>query len=395
MALSNERMKELMDFIFGERLRKMRAGQGSTPSAVELPPLPPVAEQSRKRKRDEISWTETDDLEEEYARRRRPVAPRWTGRPGDTPLLEGARNTPPPPWYGQVRPITICFGENKTSFWSGSNERNEHPRAAASIFIGGFEFPADHYYVIDFLRGGYVSVSGFLHHFFADFDAKRDLLASFCLRTIKPESPYYSMKTKQEVFDYWDKIRDNGTCYHAAIDDTLQGRPLRAVYQVGKSDAIKGPPPGFARFMTDYPELEVYFTEFTVFDRTLMLVGQFDGLFWHRVRKCFILVDWKNVMTFRMRSTEKGTDPLSANMDDCHLSHYSLQLNLYRALLERRYGFDIAEMWIVNFPAFQHAGAPYQRIPVTRQDMNPFFARCPITAEGRSRKNWAPGEMTN
>lgn len=316
----------------------------------------------------------------------------WMPSRGDVPRLAGNAAHVPAPWESEIRRVTISHAAKSVSWWSHSNARNEHARSADVFFVGGFECPTQHYYMVDWMRGGYVSVSGFLHDFYHDFEAVSFEIATRCLQSTRETSPYFHMTTTQEVFDYWEKIRDNGTCYHAAIDDVLQGRPLRAVYQVGKSDPIYGPPPGFARFMVEHPDLEVHWSEFTVVDRVLVMVGQFDALFWDRRRQCFVLVDWKNVKTFRTRATEKGTDPLTAQEDDCHLSHYSLQMNLYRALLERRYGVKVAEMWIVNFPAFQTAGAPYELYPVARRDMAPFFARCPNTEEGRLRQIWAPGE---
>lgn len=439
--MTDERMRELIDFVFGRRLKEFRsrselsnkrkrerveegdvdtegkvtkrARRESSLASIEVPlsTLSPtkyyqeVLRVIKKRQRyEEPVVDDTDNEDEELPQRKfarlkdeTPSSSRWLPKHGEIPLLGWLPPSSPPTPYdaikNMVRPITLTFEGKSTTFWSHSNERNAHPRMKDVFFVGGFDFPDDHYYIVDGIRGGYISVSTFLHRFFPDFNSNRDLFASYCLRATRPDSPYYGMKDVQEVFDLWDKIRDNGTCYHAAIDDTLQGRPLRPVYRVGKSDAIGGPPRGFLRFMTDHPELEVYFTEFTVFDRDLMLVGQFDALFWDRKRQCFVLVDWKNVRNFRVSATQKGTHPLTEKLDDCHLSHYTLQLNLYRVLLERRYGIVIEEMWIVNFPAFrQVTEAVYERYPVPRLNMNPFLALCPITEEGRARRVWAPSE---
>jgi hypothetical protein len=385
--LSDERVRSVMDYLFGERLRAMRLAKATASTS-----LPAVASSpTRKRKREMLEWTETDDLEEERARKRRPVLDYWMPRWGVTPLLEASSQTVAPAWRRNIHFITLEFEGRTTSFWSVSNERNHVSRSDAIIFIGGFDFPEDHYYIIDFIRGGYISVTGFLHEFFPDFDAKRDIYVSYCLRATRPDSPYFGMTTKEQVVDFWDKTRDNGTCYHAAMDDVLQGRPSRT-YQVGKSDVISRPPNGFYRFMTDYPDLVIYWTEFSVVDRDLVLVGQFDALFWDKGRQCFVLVDWKNVLNFRTTSSERGTDPLTADMPDCHLSHYTVQLNVYRALVERHLGIVIADMWIVSFPPLKNAEAAYELHRAKRLDMNKFFARCPTTAEGRARKVFCGGE---
>jgi hypothetical protein len=34
-------------------------------------------------------------------------------------------------------------------------------------------------------------------------------------------------------------------------------------------------------------------------------------------------------------------------MDDCNYTHYSLQLNMYRIILERKYGFKIRDMYLI------------------------------------------------
>lgn len=378
-----------MDYMFGARLRAFREraqlAQASERRFVVLEEgaLEQPARPSRKRKR-----SGDGEAGEEAARplkRRRGIAP-------DGPLSLPAAPGSAPPWAAEVHAVALAFEGRARTLWSHSNVRNPHPRSARSRFVGGFEAPTEHYYIVDGRRDGLTSVTTFLHHFFRDFDEMKHMIASRLVGARDPASPYFGMTSEREVLGFWDRNRDNGTCKHAAMDDVIQGRPLRQPYQVESSEAIWGPPAGFYRFMTDHPELESIFTEFTMFDLDHMLVGQCDWLAWDKERQCAILIDWKNVMKFQTWSRTMGTDPLTARRMDCHLVKYTLQLNIYRDILERLYGFAIAEMWIVNFPPLAQDVAHYDVYVAERVDLAPFFARCPITPEGRQRLAETGGE---
>ncbi len=372
-------VKELTEFMFADLFRREREKAPQAAVLIEDRPL-----LSKKRKYDEVDWIEAD---QDFPR---PVPhnPRqWMVRYGDPiPLLPAPLDLAPA-WTREVYCRVAEFQGRERGVWSHSNFRNHHPRLDRIKFYGGFEQPEVHYYEIDGRKDGYEGCTTHLHHYFPDFEAKREEVATLCLNgRFNKAGRYYGFENTEQVLDYWDKVRDNGTCRHAAMDDWLQGRPMRQPhYQTGKSDCITGPPAGFFKFLLDFPALQPYFTEFSLFHMTWLICGQFDALFWDEERQCFILVDWKNCLNFRVTGIEMGIHPLTQHLESCHLVQYTMQLNIYTAILEACYGIKVEEMWIVNFPPLEESKAVYQRFVAKRWDMRPFFALCPASEEGKQR----------
>jgi len=61
-----------------------------------------------------------------------------------------------------------------------------------------------------------------------------------------------------------------------------------------------------------------------------------------------IIMDWKRSKEIKMSSAYgKGTNPLTAQLDDCNYNHYSLQLTIYKQILEQYYGYTITGCYIV------------------------------------------------
>ncbi len=260
-----------------------------------------------------------------------------------------------------------------------SNWINRHYNDAYVVFVGGIENPLEHYYAIDGDKTGVISVTGVIHEGFEPFDP--DKMSRICSANAGPSSIYYN-KSIQDCLDMWDENRDTGSAKHASIDDYLQGRPQRPI-QTGKSKIVDGPPLGFFEFLKAYPDLVPYRTEWSLFSRRHLLSGQMDAIFWDKRREIFVGVDWKNVRNFKTSSYTMGKIPATADYQDCHLGHYTVQLNLYRELLERYYGIVLGEMMVVNFPA--DAEYMFQPYVIEKRNMQPFFDMLPLTEEGRQR----------
>ena len=85
-------------------------------------------------------------------------------------------------------------------------------------------------------------------------------------------------------------------------------------------------------------------TELCIFHCGLRVAGQIDALFLDADWK-LVIVDWKRVRNLR----SEGFDPLRYPLEqlpDCNFWIYSLQLNLYRYILETEYAFDVSGMYL-------------------------------------------------
>ena len=97
-------------------------------------------------------------------------------------------------------------------------------------------------------------------------------------------------------------------------------------------------------------------TELCIFHCGLRVAGQIDALFLDGDWK-LVIVDWKRVRHLRT----EGFDPLRYPLDqlpDCNYWIYSLQLNLYRYILETEYAHDVSAMFL----AVVHPEQPLPRL---------------------------------
>jgi hypothetical protein len=97
------------------------------------------------------------------------------------------------------------------------------------------------------------------------------------------------------------------------------------------------------------------------------------------------IYDWKFAKEIQTHSYgKKGLSPVE-HLNDCNTVHYALQLNLYREILERKYGYVIQDMNLV----FMHRdlGDTYIKYPVERMDMTPLLElRLKTSVKGVKRK---------
>jgi ATP-dependent exoDNAse (exonuclease V) beta subunit len=98
------------------------------------------------------------------------------------------------------------------------------------------------------------------------------------------------------------------------------------------------------------------------------IAGQMDLLVWDDKKKCIVLVDYKTDKKM-LDHSEYGKTFLSplTNLADCEINKYSLQLSLYRKLLEDNTSLKIKRQEIVWF---NYKNTNYQVIPVKYMKKN-------------------------
>lgn len=106
-----------------------------------------------------------------------------------------------------------------------------------------------------------------------------------------------------------------------------------------------------------------YRTEWRIWCGKLGIVGSIDLICLRSKMDPtkIIIVDWKRSKEIKQDSPSRGTGPLKG-LSGGNFVHYSLQLNLYRYILERHYGFTVVGMFLAIF----HPDAKdYQMLPVS------------------------------
>lgn len=234
--------------------------------------------------------------------------------------------------------------------WQHLTRRNRHPRDAHIHF----DEPTHKYYVNGSCEGN-ISCTGFVHEFFGHFDPKA-IIAKMKRGANWTSSKYYG-KTDQEIMKEWNdngkQASAAGTAMHLAIEQFLHGSPEEI------DPAIKNTAEWnyFLQFWADCgDDLEPYRSEWEVFtdsldakvqERRIKLCGSIDMVFRRRSDGKFVIYDWKRSKEIKSENAfGSGLCPLD-HLPDTNYWHYTLQLNVYKWILETYYGMEIADLYLV------------------------------------------------
>ena len=81
-----------------------------------------------------------------------------------------------------------------------------------------------------------------------------------------------------------------------------------------------------------------------------VIAGNVDMLCWNQKAQEFQIWDYKNLknMTITNNFGQKGKGSFN-KLPDCHLVKYSIQLNIYKAIIQRQLGIQIGKCYLVHF----------------------------------------------
>ena len=225
-----------------------------------------------------------------------------------------------------------------------------------------------HIYAINGDRNNLKSSTGYIHGFFNEFDSKSIIGRIVgCTRWHNdPDYKYYQM-CAESIQDMWDQngkeASSLGTIMHAAIEYYYNG--LESIIKP-ETLATKEYSVLFQQYRADHPDLIMYRTEWMIFSKILRITGSIDGVA-RNPDGTLTLIDWKRSKEIKSKGfgNKKGKNPFS-HMPDCNKSHYTLQLNLYRSILETFYGEIVSETYLVILHPQQDR---YQKILIPRLDL--------------------------
>jgi ATP-dependent exoDNAse (exonuclease V) beta subunit len=227
------------------------------------------------------------------------------------------------------------------SSWQSLAFQNEHERDKHVHF----DEPT-HIYTVKGETFGYISVTKFLHEFFPHFDPEATIKKM--MKSPKwPESKWFGM-TAEEIKAAWDangkEASGAGTAMHLAIEQFLNGAPQLIPAEILQTAEWKY----FQNFWKDHGEdLVPYRTEWEVWSEEYRLTGSIDMIFYRKSDDSYVIYDWKRSKEIKTSNKwAKGYGPCD-HLDDCNYWHYSLQLNVYRWILENLYDMEIADMYLI------------------------------------------------
>ena len=212
---------------------------------------------------------------------------------------------------------------------------NAHPRDANIVFDEG-----PHTYTLIGSSIKFTSVTTLVHQQFEQFNADK-ILDNIFKKDPLPEK--YRGKTRESLKAEWDLTRDQaataGTNLHKDIEDYFNGISI-------VNDSIEWK--YFLRFHTDNVHIKPYRTEWVVYDEDVSLAGSID-MVTQNPDGTLSIYDWKRSREISKtnRFNKFSINPKIQHIPDSNFWHYSLQLNTYKAILERKYDKIVKDMFLV------------------------------------------------
>jgi hypothetical protein len=230
--------------------------------------------------------------------------------------------------------------------WQRLAVKNAHPRDERISFE-----EETHTYTIDGTKEGWTSCTGFIHGFFGAFDA--DAVIKKMMRSSKwPESKYYGMTAeaiKKQWADSGAEASEAGTRMHLDIEHYNNAEP---VGNLAGDEWTPNPGPEWEYFLEYERKHRLkhgfvpFRTEWLVFKEDIKLAGSIDMLYM-KPDGTLAIYDWKRAKDMKFENPyQSGRYPLD-HLPDTNYWHYSLQLNIYRRMIEEFYGYTVSEMALV------------------------------------------------
>jgi len=230
---------------------------------------------------------------------------------------------------------------------------NAHPRDVNISFEEG-----PHIYTVMGERGTYTSVTTWVHQQFPHFDQNAIIDKILSNKKMSDPSYKYYGKTRADIEKEWEDNRvaasSAGTQMHYNIECFYNG--LSVV-----NDSVEYA--YFQRFVADFPWLEAYRTEWMVYHEDMKISGSIDMVFRDTRDGSFYIYDWKRSKEIKFDDNwcDYGVGACVRSLPNLNFWHYSLQLGIYRGILESKYGMKISGMFLV---VLHPDNASYERIEV-------------------------------
>ena len=174
----------------------------------------------------------------------------------------------------------------------------------------------------------FTSCTTFINKFFESFD--KEAIAN----KLVSSHPSYIDMAAEDLIAQWDQTAVDGTEVHNEIDAYIkENKPPtlpKSILAVEYLDSRT----------KDNIELT---SEVIIYSKEMKLAGTIDLLVYNKDKDLYKIIDWKTSKKIEMSSfgNKTGTHAVTEHLMDCNFTHYSLQLSLYRYILEREYGLKV------------------------------------------------------
>jgi hypothetical protein len=224
------------------------------------------------------------------------------------------------------------------------------PNELFTVFNDITFYDEPHKYFID--QRELISVTTIIHKYQEDFN--ESYWANFKATQKKI--------TTEEVIRAWKFINKKGTIKGSAIHDYAENLFQNKIFKYPKEIILEefGFDPIWTEYQTTKEHVNKFYndvhgklipirTEFVVYDKESLIGGMLDILFYNVKTNEFQIWDYKTNKKFTINNKEKYLLGDLCMIEDCDLEIYSLQLSLYKYIIEKNTGIKLGKSYVVWF----------------------------------------------
>lgn len=224
-----------------------------------------------------------------------------------------------------------------------------------------------HLYTIEGLNKTPISVTTLIHKNFPQFNDEE--VIDKMMKSRNWENSKYYGKTKEEIKKEWKESGERasrlGTMMHNDIERFFNGEEVLNPETKEFSH--------FKLFWEEFRKANPGFVpcraEWMVYDEDVGIAGSIDFVLENEKGE-IIIVDWKRSKEIKKENRYEKGYGLFSHMDNCNYSHYSIQLNIYRHILENKYGKKVVGLYLAIF----HPDNEYYDVHMVNYiDINPLW----------------------
>jgi ATP-dependent exoDNAse (exonuclease V) beta subunit len=234
----------------------------------------------------------------------------------------------------------------------------------------------------------YTSVTTFIHSNFPVFESDRIIKNMMNGKSWKEGHKYWNM-TADQIKNLWEKNASDvsalGTNLHYQIEcfmnnpnlspNYCHSQLLEKYYEISSETIPSKEWNYFINFITNFPNLKPYRTEWTIYHEELKLAGSIDMVY-ENPDLTLSIYDWKrvkNITTINTFNKYSFTECIS-HLPDSNFWHYTLQLNIYKKIIEEKYQKQVTELYLVRLhPENEEGTYDLIKIPVIEEDIIALF----------------------
>lgn len=231
----------------------------------------------------------------------------------------------------------------------------------------------------------YTSVTTWNHSHFPKFDADAIIANIFKSKGWGPDHKYWG-QTAEQIKASWksngDSVAGAGTSLHERIENFMNDASFEREYThqdlyTNLVQELDEPVEWeyFLQFVRDHPNLKPYRTEWMIFDEDIKIAGSIDMVY-ENPDGTLSIYDWKRSKDItKVNNWNKfALNPLICHMPDTNFWHYALQLNTYKAILERKYGKIVTKLCLVRLhPDNEEKTYELLDVPILTKEISDLF----------------------